>query len=123
MRNMEGDAPAQQLNSFFKNDHRAGAVDVVIAVQEHGFFLFDSAPQTRDRVRHSGEQIRIVQISQRGIKVPPSLRRIAKSASPQYSRGRTSQPERLPERRNSGGVRFLRNPPHKWLVPRKISTQ
>ncbi len=71
VRNMKRRRAAQQIDPFFQNHHRAGAVDVVIAVKQNRFFLFNRPAQPRDRFRHRSEQTRIVQVFERGPKETP----------------------------------------------------
>ena len=48
---------AQQVDTFFQNDHGAGAVDVVIAIKQNGLVLFDGAAQALDGRVHIFEQL------------------------------------------------------------------
>ncbi len=62
VRDVAGGDAARQVQHFFEHDQRAGAVHIVVAIKQNGFFLFEGAGEARGRGRHAGQQKRIVQI-------------------------------------------------------------
>ena len=66
MRNMKAGFSARHLDGFLQNDNGDRSVDVIVAVNQDLLFGLDGGFDPRHGFPHSGEQERIVQMSQVG---------------------------------------------------------
>ena len=67
MRHVEFGLSASQLDRGAKNDNRGGAVDVVVAVDQHALAVGDSAAQALDGGLHAEHAQRVVKVGETGV--------------------------------------------------------
>jgi len=65
MRDMEIGSAAAEFEGGLENDDGGGAIDVVVAVDEHFFFALDSSFQAIEGRFHTGHCQRVVQMIER----------------------------------------------------------
>jgi len=62
MRNMEAHRAAQHLDGGLEKDYGGGAIDVVVAIEEHRFMLRNGPLKARDGFVHAKHELRVVKM-------------------------------------------------------------